>query len=242
MNPIFEELDYRRTALGELILRRRTELSLGIEVYEIKLGDEFLMSSLFIEGEIALARHALAGLGPGPVDVVVGGLGLGYTARAMLEHDAVRSLLVVEALPEVIDWHCRGLVPLGKALVSDARCELLDGDFFALVKSPGVHPEQPGKRFHAIAVDIDHTPRHVLHASHAEFYAEDGLRRLASHLRPGGVFALWSNDPPDAAFATVLARVFASAEARVAKFANPITGGEAANTVYLAHTAGGSEG
>ncbi len=63
MKLLFEELDYRRTRLGELVLRRRTEPSLGVEVYEVKLGDEFLMSSLFTEGEIALARHALTGLG-----------------------------------------------------------------------------------------------------------------------------------------------------------------------------------
>jgi spermidine synthase len=234
---VFEELDYRRTPLGELILRRRTEPSLGIEVYEVKLGDEFLMSSLFTEGETALARYALAGLGTGPLDVVVGGLGLGYTARAVLDHLAVRSLLVVEALPDVIEWHCRGLTPLGKELVSDARCELLDGDFFSLVKRAGIHPEKPAKRFHAIVVDIDHSPRHLLHPSHAELYEEQGLRRLVAHLLPGGVFALWSNDPPDADFCAALGRAFSRAEARVVTFHNPLTGGDSANTVYLASTA-----
>lgn len=236
MNLVFEEIDYRRTPLGELILRRRTEPSLGIEIYEVKLGDEFLMSSLFTEGEIALARYTLAGLGGGPLDVVVGGLGLGYTARAVLDHVAVRSLLVVEALPDVIEWHCRGLVPLGKALGSDPRCELLDGDFFSLARGPGMHPGKPGMRFHAIIVDIDHSPRHVLHPGHAQLYSEQGLRQLASHLHPGGVFALWSNDPPDADFCATLARSFAQSEARVVKFHNPLTGGDAANTVYLALT------
>jgi spermidine synthase len=236
MNLVFEELDYRRTPLGELILRRRTEPSLGVEVYEVKLGDEFLMSSLFTEGEVALARFALAGLGAGPLDVVVGGLGLGYTVRAVLDHPAVRSLVVVEALPDVIEWHCRGLVPLGRELVSDPRCELLDGDFFSLVKGPSMQPEKPAMRFHAIVVDIDHSPRHVLHASHAELYEEHGLRQLASHLVPGGAFALWSNDPPDADFCAALGRTFLHSEARVVKFYNPLTGGDAANTVYLAKT------
>jgi spermidine synthase len=242
MNLVFEELDYRPTPLGELVLRRRTEPSLGIEVYEVKLADAFLMSSLFTEGEIALARHALAGLGAGPLDVVVGGLGLGYTARAVLDHLAVRSLLVVEALPAVIDWHRRGLVPLGKELRSDPRCELLAADFFLLVQGPGVHPAHPGKRFHAIMVDIDHSPGHVLHPGHAGLYTEAGLRKLASHLLPGGVFALWSNDPPDAQFCSRLAGAFAASEARVVKFHNPLTGGDAANTVYLAQRAapGGS--
>src|SRR3990167_3130003 len=130
MTSDFEELDCRATAMGEISLRRRREPRLRIDVYEVKLGEEFLMSSLFTDGEIALARLGLTACAPGPL-VVVGGLGLGYTARAVLEHPAVRALLVIEALPAVIDWHRAGLVPLGNALCADARCRFLAGDFFA---------------------------------------------------------------------------------------------------------------
>ncbi len=234
MSVDFEELAYRSTPLGDLSLRRRTELTLGVEVYEVKLGEEFLMSSLFTEGEVALAELGLAGLGAGPLDVVVGGLGLGYTARAVLNHPQVRSMLVVEALAEVIDWHRRGLVPLGVELIADPRAELIQGDFFALVDSPGLDSRDPGRRFHAILVDIDHSPRHVLRPSHAALYGPDGLRRLAAHLCPGGVFALWSNDPPDEAFRASLAEVFATCEAHVVQFHNPLQGRDAANTVYVA--------
>src|SRR5476651_1379407 len=108
MSRDFEELDYRQTRLGELTLRRRRILSLeGLEVFEVKLGDAFLMSSLFHEVEVALADLGLSGL-QGPLDVVAGGLGLGYTAVAALQHAAVRSLVVIEALDAVIDWHVRG--------------------------------------------------------------------------------------------------------------------------------------
>ena len=113
MSLDFEELDYRPTPIGALSLRRRRELKLGVDVFEIKLGDEFLMSSLFTASEIALARLGLAGLSEPGLDVVVGGLGLGYTAKAVLEHRKVASLIVVEALQAVIDWHTQGLVPLG---------------------------------------------------------------------------------------------------------------------------------
>jgi spermidine synthase len=236
MNLVFEEIAWHRTRLGELVLRRRTEPSLGVEVYEIKLGDEFLMSSLFTEGEVALARHALAGLGAGPLDVAVAGLGLGYTARAVLEHLSVRSLLVIEALGDVVAWHRGGLAPLGAELTSDPRCELLEADFFALANGPGLNPREPHRRFHAIVADVDHSPRHLLHSSHGVLYAAEGLRRLASHLHPEGVFALWSNDPPDADFGASLDTAFVSSEARVVRFANPLTGGEAANTVYVART------
>ena len=75
MSASFAELDYRQTPLGELTLRRRRVASLdGMEVYEVKLGDAFLMSSLFHEVEVALADLGLAGL-DAPLDVVVGGLG-----------------------------------------------------------------------------------------------------------------------------------------------------------------------
>ena len=236
MNTDFEELDYRNTSFGELSLRRRTQISLGVEVFEVKLGDEFLMSSLFTEGEIALAKLGLAGLGAGALDVVVGGLGLGYTAQAVLDYPAVRSLLVIEALAPVIDWHRRGLVPLGAALNADPRCEFVNGDFFALLDFPGIDSRDSARRFHAILVDIDHSPRHVLHPSHAALYGSDGLRRLAAHLHPGGAFALWSNDPPDVDFRATLEAVFATCEAHIVTFHNPLQQRDATNTVYVAQT------
>ena len=234
MSLDFEELYYRRTQLGELSLRRRTQIALGVEVYEVKLGDEFLMSSLFTEGEIALADLALDGLAAGPVDVVVGGLGLGYTACAVLKRAEVRSLLVVEALADVIAWHRDALVPLGAQLRSDPRCRFVNADFFALLDTPGIDSRNPGKRFHAILVDIDHSPRHVLHPEHATLYGPGGLRRLAAHLQPGGVFALWSNDPPDEDFCQALAAAYSSCAAHVVRFHNPLQHREAANTVYVA--------
>lgn len=233
MTVDFEELSFRETPFGELILRRRTEVSLGVEVYEVKLGDEFLMSSLFTGSEVALARLALERLATPCPDVVVGGLGLGYTARAVLAHERVRSLLVVEALKDVIDWHRAGLVPLGAELTSDPRCRFINADFFALVDSEGMDSTSPGRRFDAILVDIDHSPRHLLHPQHAMLYTREGLVRVARHLRPGGVFGLWSDDPPDAAFQAELARVFEDSEACVVKFPNPLLGTEAACTVYI---------
>lgn len=232
----FEELDYRETSIGELSLRRRTQLPLGVEVFEVKLGDDFLMSSLFTEGEIALADLGLADLGAGPLDVVVGGLGLGYTARAVLDHPGTGSLLVIDALAAVIDWHRRGLVPLGAALSADPRCTLRNADFFALLDFPGIDSRDQAKRFHAILVDIDHSPRDVLDAAHAACYEIAGLRRLAAHLHPGGVFALWSNDPPDEDFQDRLAAVFETSAAHVVRFHNPLQNREATNTVYVART------
>jgi spermidine synthase len=231
----FEELARGETTMGTISLRRRLEPSLGVDVYEAKLGDEFLMSSLFTVAEVELACLGLAELEEDDLDVVVGGLGLGYTPRRVLKDPRVRSLTVVEALDEVIAWHERELLPDAAGLTADPRTRLVHGDFFAMVgATAGFDRTTPGRRFDAVLVDIDHTPRHVLDPSHAGFYTATGLRGLSRHLRPGGVFALWSDDPPDADFLAVLGEVFASTEGHVISFPNFYTGGESANTVYVA--------
>ena len=153
----------------------------------------------------------------------------------MLDDPRVRSLTVVEALGEVITWHERDLFPDTAGLASDPRARLVRGDFFAMAGTDqGFDPRTPGRRFHAVFLDIDHTPRHVLHLSHSAFYSEEKLRRLARLLHPYGVFALWSDDPPDDEFRSVLAAVFADSQAHVVPFPNPLTGTESANTVYVA--------
>jgi spermidine synthase len=233
----FEELAWRRTPLGELSLRRRWDPVAGRDVHEIKLGDEYLMSSLFTTGEVELARLALAGWSGTRLEVAVGGLGLGYTAQTVLDHPDVASLVVIEAFDEVIDWHRRGLVPAGAVLATDPRCRLLSGDLFTMLRSPaGLDPDTPDRRFHAILVDIDHSPRHLLHPDHGWFYRPAGLRRLTAHLNPGGVLGLWSNDPPDDLFLTTLRDVFGQAAAETVHFPNPYQPEQAANTIYLAHT------
>lgn len=235
MSLTFEELDYRPTPIGALSLRRRRELKLGVDVFEIKLGEEFLMSSLFTASEIALSRLGLADLTGEGLDVVVGGLGLGYTAKAVLENKAVGSLLVVDALEAIIDWHETGLLPLGKELTSDPRCHLRPGDFFALAASEnGFDTETPGRTHNAILVDIDHSPDFLLDPQNAGFYTPEGLTRLKRHLKPGGVFGLWSNDRPDDAFVRRLGEVFSEARAEEVTFHNPIQEREAVQTVYLA--------
>ena len=235
MSRNFEELDYRPTAMGVLSLRRRRRPSSDVDIYEIKLGDEFLMSSQYTVAEIELARLGLAALSRENLDVVVGGLGLGYTARAVLENSGVRSLIVVDALAEVIEWHERGLLPLGKHLTVDPRCRLVNGDFFAMAHSTdGFDKSTRGRRFDAVLVDIDHSPRNLLHPRHAALYAPEGLANLADHLNPGGVFALWSNDPPDDDFQQVLASVFPVSHAHVVTFDNWQGERDASNTVYVA--------
>ncbi|GLY95918.1 spermidine synthase [Actinoplanes sp. NBRC 103695] len=238
MHPRLTELDWAATRIGEISLRRRLEPLTRTEVYEVKLGDEYLMSSMFTVAEEELSRLTLAALPDAPLDAVVGGLGLGYTARTALTDDRVRSLTVVEALAPVIDWHRRELLPEAGTLTTDPRTTLLEGDFFALLRDgTGFDPAAPDRRFDAILLDIDHSPVNVLDATHADLYTATGLARLAGRLRPGGAFGLWSDDAPDESFLALLRQGFATATAHVVTFANPLTGGTSANTVYVATVA-----
>jgi len=234
MSRAFEELDHQTTPLGEISLRRRLEPVLQVDVWEVKLDDEFLMSSLFTASEEALATLGLAAVTGDELDVVVGGLGLGYTALTALADERVARLQVIEALPEVIGWHRDGLVPIGTQLAVDDRCTLRHGDFFALVDQ-GIETDPGGPhRFDAILVDIDHTPTHHLHESSAGFYSAAGFGGVRDQLRPAGVFALWSDDPPDAGFEALLAETFTDVAAHVVSFPNHYTGGESACTIYVA--------
>ncbi len=238
MSRNFEELDYRETPLGPLTLQRRRVAMLDDrEVYEVKLGGEYLMSSLFHNAEVAVARLGLAACDGDELVVAVGGLGLGYTARAALEDSRVRSLVVIDALAEVIGWHRAGLVPLGAGLSADARCRMVHADFFAQVRAGTLDPEEPDQTFHAILLDIDHTPRFLLHPSHAAFYETEGLARMAALLRPGGVFAMWSDGGADAEFLASLAEVFTEPRAETVSFENPLQDGESSSTVYVARRA-----
>ncbi|MCG8617947.1 MAG: spermidine synthase [Desulfobacterales bacterium] len=237
MSAGYEELDYRKTPLGELILIRRQSVQMqGTDVYEVKLGDHYLMSSLFHESEVQLARLGLDVLAEEELDVLVGGLGLGYTAVTALEDNRVSALTVVEYMEGVIEWHRTGLVPLGRTLTDDPRCRIINGDFFALSRdvSQGFDPGRPGHKYDAILLDIDHTPTHVLHQTNKRFYTKQGLAELSGHLKPGGVFALWSDSEPESQFTAHLGRVFPKAEAHMVRFENPFTGKSCGNTVYVA--------
>ena len=230
MSLRFEELDFQATPMGDLSLRRRLEPTLGVDVFEVKLGEEFLMSSLFTVAEEELATLGLAAVTGTDLDVLVGGLGLGYTAVAALADPHVRSVTVIDALPAVIDWHRRGLLPVSATLTDDPRTALVLDDFFALMRR---EPEA-STRYDAILLDVDHSPRHQLDPSHADLYTVDGMRALARHLTSRGVFALWSDDPPDEEFLARASVVFGTIAGHVVDFDNPLTAGVSSNTVYVA--------
>ena len=237
MSRFFEELDYQPTAIGPISLRRRRELRLDVDVLEILLGDEHLMSDLFTASEVALAEYGLGAIADNrPLSVVVGGLGMGFTADAALNDPRIESLIIVEKLAPVISWHESGMIPLGKRLGDDPKCWFIEGDFFQMAAGrAGFDPTEPARKFDTILLDIDHAPDFHLAPEHAGFYQPEGLVQLQQHLTDGGVFALWSNDPPDAAFTARLQSVFRSANAVDVPFYNPLQDRDFIQSIYIAH-------
>jgi spermidine synthase len=190
------------------------------------------MSSIFTESEPLRATLGLAPL-DGDLDVVVGGLGLGYTAAETLKNQKVNRLLVIDLFQAVIDWHQDGLVPLGATLMSDPRCELRQGDFFSLAGT-GFDASTPDRKFDSVLLDIDHSPEHFLNPDNGSLYTAEGLASIRRQLKPGGSFALWSDDPANKEFTRRLREVFGSANAHDIEFPNPYTGSTSVNSVYVA--------
>ena len=236
MSLLFEEIDSQTSSLGEISLRRRRMPAFGDrDIYEVKLGDEFLMSSMFVDAEEALSTLGLAATQGEDLSLVFGGLGLGYTAVAALKDIRISELFVVDALDTVIGWHKDELVPLGKILNADKRHRYVLGSFFDLATDPrsGFDPDHTARKFDAILLDIDHSPTEFLNSANASFYTTENLALMARQLKPKGVFAMWSQNLPEANFEALLATVFESVSSHVVSFYNPFQNGESTNSVYV---------
>ena len=243
MTFVFEEIDYQETPRGAISLRKRSEPRLDNKVlYEVKMNDEFLMSSLFVEAEVELSKLGLAKFNGQNIDVIVGGLGLGYTAKAALDFPNVKSLCVVDVMAPVISWHEKGLVPLGNELTNDERCRYALGDFFEFATAENINfdgstakPETDVDKVHAVLLDIDHTPSYWLNPENSRFYSIESLTAMKNKILDGGVFGLWSDEAPDSDFVATLESVFKNVETHMVYFPNPYTGEKSSNSVYIAH-------
>ena len=182
-----EILAYEATSLGMLCLRRRKLLSEpGTVVTEVTLNHEFLMSSYNTASERVLAQQALEMVKGRDMQVMVGGLGLGYTAAEVLACDRVERVEVVEYLPQVIAWLDQGLIPLADSLKADMRLVVSHGDAYKCLT------ERPHKKYDVILIDIDHSPNDQLDGANDFFYTEEGLEGTRKHLAKEGVLGVWS--------------------------------------------------
>ena len=222
---LFEELDLELDTDGRISLRRRLEPTLQVEVYEAKLGDEYLMSSLFTDRDRARQhRHWPCSRARISTSWSVGsGSAIPHTPSWRRPGGVAGRRRALARSSGGTSVDCFRSVAV---LTSDRRCHLVNGDFFVDGRRRCGSGRAPAGRHDAILLDVDHSPRHLLHPSHAPFYKPEGLRRLAGRLHPGGNSAPWSDDTPDDDYVAALEGVSASCDAHVVTFPNPYTGGE----------------
>jgi spermidine synthase len=151
----------------------------------VRVDGRMLMSSKMHQSEIALAELALDAV-PDAEAVLVGGLGLGYTLRAVLDGGGPNTrVTVAELVPELVEWNRTHLAPLNDRALEDPRVEVALGDVHeTLRRSRG--------RFDAILLDVDNGPMALSQARNQRLYNESGIRFCFDALRPGGVLTVWS--------------------------------------------------
>ena len=226
----FEELDRRDTPMGEIVLRRRWEPALHVDVYEVKLGDEFLMSSLFTVSEIALATLGLATF-PDPARSahrrprrrprprLHGGRGarrpesgVAQRRRSASAKSSAGTRITCSRSPSALT-DGSALPPRRRATSSRWSRPMADLGADA------------ADRWHAILVDIDHTPRHHLHPSHARVLRAGRAPAARPTPAPGWrLRACGRTTHPSRDFVVVMDASSTRASAHVVPFPNPYTG------------------
>jgi spermidine synthase len=225
-NP--EYLACEPSPLGLVCLRQRTLPGDPASVVtEITIDHQFLMSSLNTASERALADRAIALHGGDALRVLVGGLGLGYTAHAVLASPRVSRVLVVEYLAPVIGWLRTGRLPLSSSLAQEPRLAIEHGDVYARLAGP------PEPHWDLILIDVDHSPDEPLGSESDGFYGPDGLRAARRHLAPGGLLGVWSyTESPR--FADSLAQAFVEVYVEPIRFENRLCGEPETNVLFFA--------
>ncbi|CAN5749595.1 hypothetical protein BH23GEM7_BH23GEM7_06180 [soil metagenome] len=223
-----EILAYEDSPLGPLCLRRRELLSApGTVVTEVTLNHAFLMSSYNTASERALARIALEMHAGTELRVLVGGLGLGYTAHAALASARVANVEVVEFLPQVIEWLEHDLVPLSPVLKADERLTTVRGDIYARLAAA------PGEKFDLILIDVDHAPDDQLSRTSDFFYTKEGLMLASRHLAADGLLGVWSY-AESSPLARALREVFREVRIEPVTFFNELIDEETTDWLFFA--------
>ncbi|MQA89808.1 MAG: spermidine synthase [Gemmatimonas sp.] len=223
-----EILAYEDTVLGPLCLRRRRLLSRpGTIVTEVTLNHAFLMSSYNTESERALARIPLDWHSGARLNVLIGGLGLGYTAHAALSSPRVERAQVIEFLPQVIEWVEQDLTPISCELKEDERFTAIEGDIFRRLS------EEPAELFDLVLIDVDHSPDEPLSKSNDSFYSKHGLERAGRHLAPEGILGIWSH-AQNSDFSTALDQVFREVRVEPITYFNDLVDENTTDWIFLA--------
>ena len=171
------------------------------EAFDVLVEGRRVMRSDARRAEKQLVDLALAPLGQrDDITVVLAGLGMGFTLRALLDAPGVTRVDVVEASRAVVEWEARHFAAVNGDALKDPRVTLHAMDLAAFVKALRTKDVAPpaGDGWLALVLDMDEGPQLVSRPGNEAFYDDEGIERLETVLRPGGVLALWSatREPP----------------------------------------------
>jgi spermidine synthase len=181
-------------------------------VWSMSLNGAELMHSKASASERLLGELGIQRVGRNrPARILIGGLGLGFTLRAVLESVGQEAVVeVVELLPDVIEWNRQHLQELNGALLDDARVRVIAQDVGSVIR------ESEEDRYDAILLDVDNGPVAMVSAENRWLYSSKGLKAVRRALVPGGRAVLWSAGP-DKAFENRLRQLGFTVEAVPAK-------------------------
>jgi spermidine synthase len=182
---------------GELVLRRRGEDG----ALELRVNGVFVMDDRETSSEELLASAALAAVRR-PERVLVGGLGLGYTVRALLSDPRLGSVIVAEIEPDLVSWMRAGLVP---SVLNDPRVSVVVGDVRLVIAA------EPDASLDGILLDVDNGPDFLVYNENSAIYSSPFLAVCRAKLRPGGVLTVWSSSD-SAALESAVASVFGACD------------------------------
>jgi spermidine synthase len=157
--------------------------------YFLKLNGTQLMGSNATVSELLLADHACDWSGRRNAPrVLIGGLGLGFSLKRVLELVGDDAMVeVAELLPDVVAWNRELLRDLNGKLLEDKRVKVTTGDVFDCIKAHSHY-------YDAILLDVDNGPTSLVQPGNSRLYTRNGFSLIRRSLRPAGRVAFWSAD------------------------------------------------
>jgi spermidine synthase len=187
----YAEVARAESGRGEVVLRRRIEEH-SADALELRVNGVFVMDTKETSSEIELAAAALA-LVADPRNVVVGGLGLGFTTQRVLADHRVERVMVVEIESALVGWMRDGTIPHGPALLADRRVHVVNADL-------GMAVAEATSTYDLVLLDVDNGPGFLVYETNAGIYEREFLASARRILNPGGALVVWSANPaPDLA-------------------------------------------